>query len=582
MPTTIEKDRLDVNRKVITLVTFGVISALLLILIVNLSINTSSGVRAYVAGEGLWAKAQKGAVIHLSSYILTGDEEEFNNFKSALRVNIGDKIARQEMLKDDYNYQTVYEGFIAGQNHPEDIPHMVNVFRRFQWTPQVQEAINVWTEADKKMEKLIMFADSIHLAMQNQEVSLEKKSDWIQELKLLDQELTVLENRFSAAMGNIARLISTILHWSVITFGLILISLGLWLAYRFLKSTKTWMQTLSESEERFKNVLSNSKDVLYKMNLYTQEYEFVSPALKDMLGYEPEEFMEGGVNFILSKMHPDDKEKMLKVIDKYEEVNDDTFLPFVEFRLKDSSGHWKWVSNNRTLVGDEKGKPTAIVGNVRDISKRKEQEEQISKSLKEKEVLLQEIHHRVKNNLAIISSLLELQKEGVSEEVKKLLSSSQSRIKSIAKVHEKLYESSTLSDIQLDHYINEISQEIEKAYKSKEKDIALQLDLASMSVDINDAISIGLILNELINNAFKHAFQDLKEGIVKITLQKEENSMKLVIANNGKRLAEDFDITKSDSLGMTLIHVLIKKINGSLTIESGDWTEFIIRFNLSE
>ena len=166
--------------------------------------------------------------------------------------------------------------------------------------------------------------------------------------------------------------------------------------------------------------------------------------------------------------------------------------------------------------------------------------------------------------------------------MQELLTSSQSRIKSIAKVHEKLYESTTLSDIHLDVYIEELANEIKKAYTSKEKDIELSLDVSSLNVDINDAIPIGLILNELINNAFKHAFNGFDKGIIKISLQEKGDDMELVVANNGNKLADDFNPEESDSLGMTLIKVLIQKINGSLEITSDEWTSFNITFNLDK
>jgi PAS domain-containing protein len=292
-----KKERLDVNQKVVAICVFAAVCASLLILIVNFSINTLSGIRAYVAGEGYWAKAQKEAVIHLSGYILTEDESEFDSFKSVLRVNFGDKVARQQLLKDEYNYEIVYQGFLNGQNHPDDIPQMIDVFRRLQWTPQVQKSIQAWTEADLKLEELVNFADSLQLQIQTTDASLQQKTVWVNELEKYDHELTKLELAFSDSMGEMARLVNTILRWSVIFLGLLLLSICIWLTYRFLNSTKKWMNTLKASEGKFKNVLSNSRDILYKMNLKTKEYEYFSPALENMLGYKEEDFLEGGVDF---------------------------------------------------------------------------------------------------------------------------------------------------------------------------------------------------------------------------------------------------------------------------------------------
>ncbi|MBD3616603.1 MAG: PAS domain-containing protein [Gracilimonas sp.] len=578
----LRKGRLDVDRKLFSVVVFGFICALLLILTVNFSINTSSGIRAYVAGEAYWAKAQKEAAIHLSNYLLTENERDYQNFKSVLKINEGDRIAREELLKEEYDYQTVYEGFITGKNHPDDIPDMINLFRRFKNVSHVKEAVDIWAAADKKIEELITFADSIRSEIQRGDVGLMQKEEWLLALRDLDHELTDLEYQFSLSMGNMARLVNDIFRWTTIILGLLLISIGIWITLRFYKSTNIWMSALKKSEEKFKNVLDNSKDVLYKMDLKSRKYVFVSPALESMLGYDTQNLMEGGVEFILSIMHPDDKKRMNKVVEKYNHLDDGDFLPVVQFRLQDSEGNWKWVSNVRTLVKDENGKPDAIVGAVRDISTQKAQEKKITESLHEKEILLKEIHHRVKNNLAIVSSLLELQKDGVSEEVQKMLSSSQARIKSIAKVHEKLYESTTLSDIPLDTYITEITEEIEKAYKSKEKQIDIKIDITPITVNINEAIPIGLILNELINNAFKHAFSGLQNGILKILLQKADRGMELIVESNGNQMDADFDASKSGSLGMTLIKLLVKRINGKLEIEQDEWTRFKIWFELEK
>ncbi len=574
--------KIDLDRKIFGVVTFGLICALLLILLVNVSINTSSGIRAYVAGEGYWAKAQKESIIHLSHYVVTEDPEDLRSFRSVLRVNKGDREAREQLQQEDINYDEVYDGFTRGLNHPDDIPEMITLFQRFQDVPHVRDAIDAWEGGDAKIEELIQFADSVDHQIQNSEVSLDKKKEWLERLNVLDHQLTEYELRFSNAMGTMARMVNDILRWSTIILGVIVICIGIWLTLRFYKNAQLWIKSLKESEEKFKHVLKNSKDVLYKLDLKTRKYVYVSPALKGMLGYDVKEFSEGGVEFILSIMHPEDKERMNEVVEHYDELEDGDFLPSVEFRLQDTEGNWKWVSNVRTLVRDNGGNPEAIIGAVRDISTQKEQEEKIKESLKEKEMLLKEIHHRVKNNLSIISSLLELQKDGENQEIKDMLSSSQARIKSIAKVHQKLYESTTLSDIPLDTYITELTQEIQKAYASEKKDIDIQIDVESVSVNINDAIPLGLILNELINNAFKHAYKGLDHGLLKISLHKIEEGLQLSVKNDGHKMDDNFDPASSDSLGMTLIQVLLKRINGSLKIENNDLTNFKIDFNLEK
>ena len=583
MPKDDNGVQLKGNRKLLGVVSFGIVCALLLILVVNATINISSGIRAYVAGEGYWAKAQKEAALHLSNYILSEDSTKYGHVISVLRVIDGDNVAREELLKSDYDYDVVYQGFVTGKNHPEDVDDMIDVLRWFKNISYVENAISTWEEADAKIEEFKTFAKSIHDEIsKSKSVPETQKSLWLEELETLDHQLTELEYHFSQTMGNMARLINEILRWSVIILGLILITIGIWITSSFYVTTQAYTRAIKESKERLNNILNNSKDFLYKLNLKTRSYEFVSPAIKNMLGYEKHDVMNGGIPFVKSITHPDDLSRMSKEIEKYDYMNEEDFIPETQFRLKTTTGEYLWVSNNRTLIHDDDGSVTAIVGAVRDISTQKEQERTIKESLKEKELLLKEIHHRVKNNLAIVSSLLELQKDSVNDEVQNMLSSSQARIKSIAKVHEKLYESTTLSDINLGTYITEITEEIQRAYVSTERKIDIDMDLASLTVDINSAIPIGLILNELINNAFKHAFKDQESGRLKILLKENDGKVELSVESDGNKLNEDFKTSQSDSLGMTLIEVLIQRINGQLNVTQDDWTRFKISFELED
>lgn len=583
MPKDNNGVQLKGNRKLLGVVSFGILCAILLILVVNATINISSGIRAYVAGEGNWAKAQKEAALHLSNYIHTEDSTKYEHVLSVLRVIDGDKIARKELLKSDYDYDVVYQGFVTGKNHPEDVDDMIDVLRWFKNISYVENAISTWKDGDVKIEEFKTFAKSVHDEISASEsVPEAQKSLWLEELEILDHQLTELEYRFSQTMGNMARLINEILRWSVIILGLILITIGIWITSSFYVTTQAYTRAIKESKERLNNILNNSKDFLYKLNLKTRSYEFVSPAIKNMLGYEKHDITNGGIPFVKSITHPDDLSRMSKEIEKYDYMNEKDFIPETQFRLKTATGKYLWVSNNRTLIHDDEGNATAIVGAVRDISTQKEQERTIKESLKEKELLLKEIHHRVKNNLAIVSSLLELQKDNVSDEVQNMLSSSQARIKSIAKVHEKLYESTTLSDINLGTYITEITEEIQRAYVSTEREIDIDMDLASLTVDINSAIPIGLILNELINNAFKHAFKDQESGRLKILLKETDGKVELSVESDGNKLNEDFKTSESDSLGMTLIEVLIQRINGQLNVTQDDWTRFKITFDLED
>jgi two-component sensor histidine kinase len=202
-----------------------------------------------------------------------------------------------------------------------------------------------------------------------------------------------------------------------------------------------------------------------------------------------------------------------------------------------------------------------------DLTEREKQEKVVRGSLKEKEMLLKEIHHRIKNNLAVISGLLELQAMNAeNESTLSTLRDSQLRIQSIAMVHEKLYQSEDFTDIGFDAYLKELVQTISQTYSSKDKQIDITYDLEPISLDLDQAIPCSLIVNEIVVNCYKHAFNEMTEGEIKITSEFEDPELTINITDNGTGIPEDFDITEYQSLGMTLVQTLTDQLEGDIDI----------------
>lgn len=200
-----------------------------------------------------------------------------------------------------------------------------------------------------------------------------------------------------------------------------------------------------------------------------------------------------------------------------------------------------------------------------DVTDRKKKEHIIEASLIEKEVLLKEIHHRVKNNMAVISGLLELQSmNSDDEELNKLLKESQLRIHSMAMIHEKLYQTETFSDVEFGDYVQELVQTITDTIDTSTKEIEVTYDLGSVRLNINQAIPAALILNEVIVNSFKHAFEDRQSGKIEIKVFREGENIVLNVLDDGIGLPEDFNMEESQSLGTTLIHTLSTQLRGEL------------------
>jgi len=220
-----------------------------------------------------------------------------------------------------------------------------------------------------------------------------------------------------------------------------------------------------------------------------------------------------------------------------------------------------------------------IVGMSIDISKRKEAEEEIKKSLEEKEVLLSEVHHRVKNNLAVISGLMELQKEVTEDSNASIaLNDSQMRVHTIAMIHEKLYQNENLSKIKFNDYIQDLTRLIRQSHKEYRRNINVLYDLDDVYLNVNQAIPCGLILNEVINNAFEHAFNNRNSGTISIAFKKTDQKYHLSIADNGVGFPDNF-CSLSESLGLTLIRTLARQLGAKIKLKSKEGVSYTILFD---
>jgi two-component sensor histidine kinase len=204
---------------------------------------------------------------------------------------------------------------------------------------------------------------------------------------------------------------------------------------------------------------------------------------------------------------------------------------------------------------------------------------QVNQLMNDKEMLLKEIHHRVKNNLMVISSLLSMQSRDIEDEkAKAFFRESQNRAQSMALIHERLYRSTDLKKIDLGEYIFSLATDLFNTYTTDPDKIKLEIDVEEIMIDINVTIPLGLILNELITNSLKYAFPGENKGKLTIKFYKNVNEFFLIVSDDGVGIPEDFDLTESDSLGMRLIDSLIDQLDGELELEGSHGTTFRIKF----
>ena len=280
---------------------------------------------------------------------------------------------------------------------------------------------------------------------------------------------------------------------------------------------------------------------------------------------------------ILAKVHPDDKERFLKTRDNG--VRDGNNRD-IEFRIITETGQIKWLMTRITFHRGDSAKSVLLEGISQDITEYKKQEEEIRSSLKEKETLLAEIHHRVKNNLAVASSLMQLQ--AFREDDRKLnrkLMDSVSRIKTMAMIHEQLYQSNSFVNLDFCKNLKKLVLSIIDTMQC-EVPITPRFQCTPIQLNINQAIPCALITNEVVTNILKHAFKSKKAGNIRLYLSENDKRITLKIEDNGVGLPHEFDITRSDSLGVHLIDTLSQQLDAEYHYDSlqGKGTHFTLRF----
>jgi len=317
---------------------------------------------------------------------------------------------------------------------------------------------------------------------------------------------------------------------------------------------------LRESEEKFK-VLAETSPA--SIALYQgEDVIYINPMAARLIGYTVDELSR--MNF-WGCVHDDFKEMVRNrglARMKGEAVPSQYECKFV---TKDGKEKWGIISVGRI---DFKGKPAGIATLI-DTTEQKLSEERIRASLAEKEVLLKEVHHRVKNNLQVISSLLELQSDSIRDERSRaIFRDSQNRIKSIALIHQKLYQSESLAYIDLREYIGELARHLISTSSMEPEQICLKVDVGDFSLGVDEAIPCGLIVNELISNSLKHAFPDDRGGEISVGCRiAEDGWIRLTVSDTGVGLPAGLDIGNTDTLGLQLVTMLVRQLRGRIAVD---------------
>jgi PAS domain S-box-containing protein len=330
-------------------------------------------------------------------------------------------------------------------------------------------------------------------------------------------------------------------------------------------------EKLASEQARLQAVIDASPAVIYACRLNGDwPATFISANVTEHFGYSPQECLQPG--WWVSTLHPEDRDRILAgvaaLLEKGRHVH--------EYRMATKAGDWRWVHDELVLLRDAHGKPFSATGALLDITERKLAESAQQKLLAERTTLLDEVHHRVKNNLQVVSSLLMLQ-QGSSQDATLIeqLQLSRDRVAAIAQVHEQLYRTQNFAQVDFGDYLRDLLAGLARSNSASEKNIELQVLGGGVVLTLGEAVPCALLVNELVSNALKHAFPAGRSGRVWVELALGEDGSRTVrVGDDGVGLAPNADATaplgqgqgqgQGQGLGLTLVRRLSAQLQGTL------------------
>ncbi|AKB36834.1 sensory transduction histidine kinase [Methanosarcina siciliae C2J] len=492
------------------------------------------------------------------------------------------KLATEELRRSEEKFRIVAEqtGQLA---YDYDVPE-----DKIGWGGAIRELMDYGDEEFKKLSSLKDWKKLLHPKDRKRAVDsfnrcLEKGEKYREEYRLKRKDGTYLyvENRgvfLKDENGRIYRMLG---------------------ANKDITQIKNSLEKVRESEEKYRSFIQNFKGVAFQGDVNFDPV-FAEGLLEEITGYSEEEFLSGKVRWDMI-VKEEDRLRIFEDAEKLKTIPGTIINR--EYRIRHKDGKVRWVNEIIQNISDSSGKPVLVQGSIYDITERKEAEEALART---EEIRKKEIHHRIKNNLQVISSLLELQADKFKDrEVIEAFRESQNRVVSMAIIHEELYRAGDIETLDFSAYLRKLTSDLLGSYTVRKEDVKLKLEAEDTFLGMDTAIPLGIIINELVSNALKYAFPAGRRGEIRIKLCRKEisenknideiisnnyrgSSIKnsylylLVVSDNGLGFPENVDFKNTDSLGLQLVNILVEQLEGTIEMETNGGTTFRISFTETE
>ncbi|MDP2855151.1 MAG: PAS domain S-box protein [Smithellaceae bacterium] len=347
-----------------------------------------------------------------------------------------------------------------------------------------------------------------------------------------------------------------------------------------LTELKKSAEALKESERKYRELVENANSIILRWNP-SGEIAFMNEFGQKFFGYTEKEIIG---RHLVGTIVPEKKNtgRDLRPLVDGIVANPKDFEQNINENMR-RNGERVWISWTNKAVLDRNGQVLEVLSIGSDITERRQAEEMIQASLLEKETMLSEIYHRAKNNMQVISSLLNMQSSYLQDETaREALQDSVNRVKTMADIHNLLYHSGNMTRIDIGGFIRDLTGSLQQSYKISGAPIEIHADIVDATLPIEQAVPCGLILNELISNALKHAFPEGKEGKINITMQLQNNHVTLTVCDNGIGFRSVTDAANRKSMGMELVNILVGQIGGKLDMQVDGGTTWTITFPIKK